>query len=76
MSQQLIEAILASPLDAVADYYAQCLAGNERAIAFVRDELKWSTLRWPPKPAPPQRLGSIGTPPGGRLERLGSLTRG
>ncbi len=41
MNQQLTEAILAAPLRAVADYYAQCLEGNERAMDFVRAELKF-----------------------------------
>jgi len=36
----LTESILADPLTAVADYYASCLAGNDKAVAFVRDQLK------------------------------------
>jgi hypothetical protein len=60
MNSELTQAILAQPMSAVADYYASCLAGNTKALAFVCDELKLT-----PEQAAQQRVGfsdrSLGT---------------
>ncbi len=60
MNSELTQAILASPMSAVADYYASCLPGNTKALAFVHDELKLT-----PEQAAQQRIGfsdrSLGT---------------
>jgi len=52
MNSELTQAILAQPMSAVADYYASCLAGNAKALAFVRDELKLT-----PEQMAQQRIG-------------------
>jgi len=60
MNSELTQAILAQPMSAVADYYASCLSASEKALAFVRDELKLA-----PEQAAQQRIGfsdrSLGT---------------
>lgn len=60
MNHELIQAIFADALAAVADYYADCLAAHGKAVAFVRDELKLT-----PEQAAQQRIGfadrSLGT---------------
>ena len=56
----LIESLLANPLATVADYYASRLAGNDKAVAFVREQLKLTMEQ-----AAEQRVGfadrSLGT---------------
>ncbi len=74
MNHELIQAILTNPLAGVAQYYASCLAGSDKAIAFIRDELKLT-----PEQASQQRVGfadrSLGTQLPAKIVKQGRLIR-